>query len=81
MFAEPQSKRRGGCCFVGIVETVVHPTTNHTSELLLDVTNQNATPLLCAADSALSSSVQLGPATGSYLVWTESFIGWALRPS
>jgi hypothetical protein len=61
-FAEPQSERRGGCCFVRNVETVVHPTTNHTSELVRDVTNHSETPLLGAADSALSSFVQLGPA-------------------
>jgi hypothetical protein len=79
-FAEPQIERRVGCCFVGYVEIVVHPTTTHTLELLLDVTNHSETPFLCAADSALSSFVQLVPATGSYLGWTDSFIGCA-RPS
>jgi hypothetical protein len=49
------------------VNIVDHPTTNHTSELFLDVTNHSDSPLLSAADSVLSSSGQLGPATGSYL--------------
>jgi hypothetical protein len=65
-YAEPQLSSVAGVA-VRNVEIVDHPTTNHTSELLLDVTNHSDSPLLCAANSALSSSVQLGPATSSYL--------------
>jgi hypothetical protein len=65
-YADPQVSSVAGVA-VRNVEIVDHPTTNHTSELLLDVTNHSDSPLLCAADSALTSSVQLGPATGSYL--------------
>jgi hypothetical protein len=78
-YAEPQVSSVAGVA-VRNVKIVDHPTTNLTSELLLDVTNHSDSPLLCAADSALVIFRPTGPHHQFIFRVTDSLIGWALRP-